>query len=394
MPVDFLTPEQKARYGKFAGEPNEVQLARYFHLDQTDLELILDRRGDQNRLGVALQLISVRFLGTFLSDLLQVPTNVQVFIANQLCIEDVNVLADYARRETTKREHTAMIRAKYEYREFNTPPWSFRLSRILYTRSWISNERPSLLFDFATAWLIQNKVLLPGATTLTKLISEIRERTDKRLWVRLSSLPSKEQKTQLETLLQVPDGNRTSRLDFYRQGPTTVSSPAFNEAIDRYKALMAFDMQVLDFSQIPPMRLKNIARYASTISIYKIARMPDDKRIALLVAFTKTFEIIALDDALDVLDLLITNIAGEAKKLGQKKRLRTLKDLDRSALALAQVCAVILNEETGDEKLRENIFSKVPRNKLAESVTIVNDLARPFDDNFYHEMVEQPGSFD
>ena len=318
MPVDFLTPEQKATYGKFACEPNEVQLACYFHLDQFDMELILDRRGDQNRLGVALQLTIVRFLGTFLPDLLQVPANVQIFVANQLSIKDIGVLADYAQRETTRREHTSMIREKYGYREFNTPPWSFRLSRILYTRSWISNERPILLFDFATAWLIQNKILLPGATTLTRLIAEIRERADKRLWARLSSLPSQEQKARLEMLLQVPEGNRTSQFDFYRQGPTTISGPSFNEAIDRYKALMAFDMQALNFSQIPPARLKNIARYASTISIFKIARMPDDKRTALLVAFVKTFEIIALDDALDVLDLLITNIAGEAKKLGQK----------------------------------------------------------------------------
>ncbi len=32
------------------------------------------------------------------------------------------------------------------------------------------------------------------------------------------------------------------------------------------------------------------------------------------------FEVIARDDALDVLDLLITDIAGTAKKRGQKKR--------------------------------------------------------------------------
>ncbi|GLO64146.1 hypothetical protein MACH09_46540 [Vibrio sp. MACH09] len=44
--------------------------------------------------------------------------------------------------------------------------------------------------------------------------------------------------------------------------------------------------------------------------------MPESKRTAILVAFVKAYEIIALDDALDVLDLLITNTAGEAKKLG------------------------------------------------------------------------------
>ena len=57
-----------------------------------------------------------------------------------------------------------------------------------------------------------------------------------------------------------------------------------------------------------------------------------------------------------VLDLLITNIAGEAKKLGQKKRLRTLKDLDKAALALAKVCALLLDDNLDDESLRPSIF--------------------------------------
>lgn len=391
MPVDFLTPEQKSGYGQFAGEPNEMQLTRYFHLDEFDLELTFDRRGDQNRLGFALQLTSVRFLGTFIYDLLSVPYNVQVFVASQLSIEDVGVLADYAQRETTKREHAAFIREQYGYREFTAPLWSFRLNRLLYTRSWISNERPSLLFDFATSWLIQNKILLPGATRLTRLIAEIRDRADRRLWMRLSALPSNEQKNKLETLLQTPDDQHTSRLDFYRKGPVTVSGPAFNEAVDRYKELLAFGMQALDFSGIPPVRLKSLARHAGMISVSKIARMPKDKRIAILVAFVKAFEIIALDEALDVLDLLISDIARKAKNFGQKNRLRTLKDLDKSALSLAEACKLLLNDETKDKSLRQTIFSKVSRDKMKASIAMIDNLVCPLGDKFYNEMIEQYG---
>ena len=119
--------------------------------------------------------------------------------------------------------------------------------------------------------------------------------------------------------------------------------------------------------------------------------MPEDKRTAILVAFAKAFETIALDEALDVLDLLITSIAGEAKKIGQKKRLRTFKDLDKSALTLAGVCALILSDETQDDRLREAIFALIPKEKLAESIAAVNDLARPSDDKFQDEMVEQYG---
>ena len=55
--------------------------------------------------------------------------------------------------------------------------------------------------------------------------------------------------------------------------------------------------------------------------MHKIARMPEERRIATLVAFVRDFEIIAIDDALDVLDLLITDITREAKRIGQKKTL-------------------------------------------------------------------------
>ena len=391
MAVDFLTAEQRARCGQFPGEPNEARLARYFHLDEAGLASISERRGSQNRPGFALQLTSARFLGGFPSDLALVPSNAQAFVARQPSIGDAAVLADYAQREATKRGHAATIRKRYGYREFGDPPWAFRLARLLYARARVGNGRPSLMFDFATAWLIQNKALLPGASVLSRLVAGIRERAANRLWRRPASLPTSGQKAKLETLLQVPEGVRASRFDQRRKGPVAISGPAFNAAVGRHLDPRAFGVHTLDFSRIPPVRLKNLARHAGLISMPKIARMADDKRAAILVAFAKAFETIALDDALDILDLLITEIAGDAKRLGRKNRLRTLKDLDKSALALAGACAPVLNEEIHGDRPRDAIFSRHSKEELAGYVAIVNGLARPGDGRFHDEMVERYG---
>ena len=73
MPFEWLGEDDAAAYGRYAGPPSQAELEKVFFIDDEDRELIARRRGSHMKLGFALQLVTVRYVGTFLEDPLEVP---------------------------------------------------------------------------------------------------------------------------------------------------------------------------------------------------------------------------------------------------------------------------------------------------------------------------------
>jgi hypothetical protein len=67
-------------------------------------------------------------------------------------------------------------------------------------------------------WLRERKVLLPGVTTLARLVARVRDDTTKRLWGVLEGLLTIGQRYVLDQLLEVPPGSRVSDLERWRKG--------------------------------------------------------------------------------------------------------------------------------------------------------------------------------
>ena len=388
MPVEFLSQDQHRRYGRYADHPSPRQLARYFHLDDRDRQVIARHRGDHNRLGFAVQLGTVRFLGTFLPDPAAVPEHVVSHAADQLSIQDPGCLARYDRPQT-HWDHAAEIKQTYGYRDFHDPNEVFRLVRWLYTRSWLSSERPSVLFDHATARLVERKVLLPGITVMERLVARVRERAAARLWRLLAQVPGDVHKAKLEALLQTPPEARSSPLDQLRRSPVRVSGPALVEALQRLEAMRALGVADLPLDHIPPSRLRALARHGAAARSQTIARMAPARRVATLLAFARAFEIIAMDDALDLLDFLISQLVQEARHEGERQRLRTLRDLDAAALQLWHALGVLLDETVAANAVRTETYARFPRERLLEAGAQVETLARPAEGRYYPELVDR-----
>lgn len=384
MPVQFLTSEQRANYGRYVGDPSADELTRYFHLDDADHAVIDVKRGDHNRLGFALQLTTARFLGTFLEDPVDVPGAVLQTLVRQLRVTNIDQLPRY-RSADQRWEHTAEIRSRYGFCDWDDPAVGFRLSRWLYALCWTGTEQPGVLFDRATTWLLAHKVLLPGCTTLERFVARLRNRVENRLWTRLGRGITAEQRTRLEDLLTVPPQGRSSWLDQLRSGPVRVSGRALVHAIHRLQTVRDLGIR-LPATGVPPSRLASLARFAGTAKVTAISRLPPVRRLATLVAFIHCLEASAQDDVIEVLDMLLNEFFSDAVKADKKARLRGIKDLDQAASMLATACRTLLDPALADSDLRDAVFAHVPREVLTQALANVDALVRPPDDVYFREL--------
>lgn len=162
-----------AGYGRFPEQVERDWLGRWCHLSEADVSLARRRAGDVTRLGFAAQLVTVRATGTFLADPAAVPGPVVASLARQLDIGDPGLLAGYGKLPV-RWKHTAEIRRRYGYRDFASQPAHFALVLWLYRQAWADDLGPSVLFRSAHRRLLRDRVLLPGANVLARLVASVR----------------------------------------------------------------------------------------------------------------------------------------------------------------------------------------------------------------------------
>ena len=230
MPVQLLTDEQARRYGTFQGDPSSEQLPRFFEFDPAERASIGRHRSDTARLGYAVQLGSVRFVGRF-PDLAAVPDAVVDHVARTLDVGPA-VFAGYAGSRASMA-HAAEIRTRYGYTPFGEGLPHWRFLRWLYERVWTGAERPTVLVDLSTAWLVENRVLLPGITTLTRLVARVRDRAARRSWGIVVGQLREADRRRLEGLLEVEPESGLSVLERLRRPPRSPTIEGLVGALER-----------------------------------------------------------------------------------------------------------------------------------------------------------------
>ncbi|MGW1641561.1 Tn3 family transposase [Streptomyces lavendulae] len=403
MPMEFLTDEQAEAYGRFVEEPTRPEMERFFYLDDVDRRLIGKRRGDHNRLGFALQMCTVRYLGLFLEDPLDVPWSVVAYVAEHLGVEDPSVVKRYTERQMTAYEHAWEIRDAYGYHQFEDAAWGRRFRTFLHGRAWTHAEGPVALFNQAVGWLRRNRVLLPGVSALVRQVAEVRTVAERRLYATVAgaarradpSLPD-----DLVALLQVPEGKRISELERLRRPPTRTTGTSMAKALERVDEISAFHLGRVKLDKVPPNRLATLARVGLGSKAPILERAREPRRTALLTSVVRHLEAWAIEDALDVFALLMQiKLLNVAKRATDKEWLASRPRLAKASRAVQAVYRLWSEQldlvaEAGADVDAAALFRALetevgPRAEVEAAVRLLDELLPPGDDESEAEMRRQ-----
>lgn len=370
MPVDFLSDDQVSRFGRFAAVPSPGELEQFFRLDAQALALARGKRAPANRLGWAVQWGCVRMLGVFpTEDLSVVPAAVVRFAAEQLDIGPEE-FADYGARRQNRYEHAWEIRDACGYREF--PAAEDEVRAFLAARVWASLEGPRALFDRAVVWLVDSRVLLPGITTLTRLVAEVRASESTALYRTLNEAVPDDLRQSMRDLLKVPDGKRVSELERLRTPPMRVSGTAMTAALERAKEVQGLGAHLVPTSVVPAARMSGLARYGMGSKAPTLRDLEESRKTATLLATVQHLETATVDDALDLLDVLMSSrLLSRAERVGKEEKLRSLPRLRRAAGRVAKAVGVLLETapatDTGELVSVVDAWSAIERSCPARS---------------------------
>ena len=268
-------------------------------------------------------------------------------------------------------------------------------------RAWTSGDGPKVIFADALGWLRRRKVLLPGVTTLARLIARLRQEAAERLWGEFEALVTSSQRHVLEQLLEIPRGLRVSDLERWRKGVAPrASGPSIIKALDQVAEITGLGLARVGVEDmVPQQRLDELAKYGMRADASTLRRHPPGRRVATLLATVRHLEGKSVDDALELLDLLmVTELLNKARSASDKDKVRTHPRLAKASARLAAAVEVLFAAEGWGEQVRigqiwEAIEEVVSREQVRAALMVVSENVPPADtdegDDWRTELVKR-----
>ncbi|WP_223070438.1 Tn3 family transposase [Paenibacillus caui] len=372
---ELLTPDERMQYTQIPHDLGEWELGTYFTFTQHDLEIIQQRRRDYNRIGFAVQLCVLRYLGWTLSDVKDVLVQVLRYIAKQIHA-DVESFASYGDREATKYEHLDEIRKEYGYRTFTLSEYR-SLCKHLFSHA-MANGNPLHLIQLALEDLRKRKIILPSMATIERAVWETRKRTEEKIFKLLSSSLTELQIAKLDRVLTTMPANSKTYLAWLREIPGTSSPDSFLKVIEKLEYIRDLQLQV-DTTGIHPNRLRQLSKIGSRYEPHSFRRFNDPKKYAILVAYLLELIQDLTDLAFEIHDRQIMILLSKGRKAQEELQKQNGKSINEKVVHFADLGAALIKARSEGIDPFVALDAVMPWDHVVTSVEEAKRLARPVD---------------
>jgi TnpA family transposase len=377
MPSGFLSLASRQTLNNFPETVEESDLIAYFLLTADELAQVTYGQGASQRLGFALLLCGLRYLGFFPTDLHQAPSNVVVYLAQQIDC-DPAALNDYGTRPQTRREHQQHIMAYLGFRPLSDADET-RLLTWLSERA-LENDRPSILLQQASERLYRQRLVRPAITRLERLVVRARGRAQHITYERLVPNLDDALRARLDGLLQPhPDYQGLTALSWLRRPARSNGAQYILQTLSKLTLLQSWQVDAWHLQALPPARLRHLVGIARRSSNQALQRKAPEQRYPILMAFLADARQVLTDEALDLFDSRLTETERNAKRDLTAHQITLNEALQHSVRTLGKVADVVLDDSVSDEHVRDQIFAQVSREHLATLLATLEQQQRKLD---------------
>lgn len=380
MPVSFLSEAERLRFNSLPADLSKDDLIAHFTLSDTDLRQIPKTASAANRLGVALQLVLLRFLGFHLSELESLPETVVGYVALQIGVQTEQIRF-YGEREQTRTDHQRLIE---NYLGFRHPTEEdLRCISEWLTERALEHDRPTLLLQLLCERFLAEKLVRPGFSVVERMVGTARNEAEEEIFRRLESIIDDVLAEGLDGLLQAEQSNRPTPLASLRQSATSNSPKTILAGLGKLEKLRKWRVGNWNLSTINPNRRKQLAQTGFRSTAQALSRMNKTRRYPILLAFLSQFHEEVLDELVELFDRLLYNVSSRAdRKLVEIRQEIALLAGDKIKL-LQGLVRILIDPTVPDAELRKAIHEFLPETKLRVTFNECERINEPLDESFF-----------
>lgn len=355
--------------------PNDDLVIQYYTFNESDLAIIQQHRGSENRLGFAVQLCYMRYPGVMLGSNNQPSPEVIQFISQQLNISP-SAWESYGARKNTFHEHLLELQTIYGFRSFTMSVYREKLT--LLEELAMHTDKGIVLATTLIEHLRGQLILLPSINVIERLCSEAITKANRKIYQMLTESLSDEHYTNLDDLLQRKPESKFTWLVWLRQSPSKPSSKQMLEHIERLKVLQKLNMpEQIYHSSIHQNRLLKIAREGGQMTPQDLSKFESVRRYATLVALVLESTATITDEIIDLHDRIIGRLFNTAKNKHQKRFQQSGKDINSKIRIYSKVGQALVGAKQDGTDPFKAIESVISWDEFEASVIEAQKLAQP-----------------